>query len=322
LAAKTHHRHVLVSPDHLGSTSWVTDQNGKVHEHVEYYPYGEVWWEPRYDRDGAPVKGQQFLFTSKEFDEETGLYYFGARYYDAKRVRWESADPLALTQATPQEEGKAASSNEAPRAWRIRWPRALNVYAYVGWAPLSCDDPDGLAERGDVVFFNWHEPKPVDWPRHAAIVTQVDASGNPTHAFGAWEDTMKFHEVDLSKYHGGITGNIIGTGSMAGLTSMSVDDLMKKWNGTDVAANWGEHGEPGPVCVDIATAPLSLGGAKLRSAMDKDLGQHPGTYKELAKKYGMPQAKAGKDSLYRQNPYLKQFFMDTKRYTDTRKKRP
>ncbi|HSN11179.1 MAG TPA: hypothetical protein VLS51_03585 [Propionibacteriaceae bacterium] len=29
-------------PDHLGSTSWVTDQNGRVHEHVEYFPYGEA----------------------------------------------------------------------------------------------------------------------------------------------------------------------------------------------------------------------------------------------------------------------------------------
>jgi hypothetical protein len=40
-------------PDHLGSTSWVTDQNGRVHEHVEYFPYGEVWRDPASDRDGA-----------------------------------------------------------------------------------------------------------------------------------------------------------------------------------------------------------------------------------------------------------------------------
>ena len=45
-------------PDHLGSTSWVTDQNGKVHEHVEYFPYGEIWREPKSDRDGAGVKGR------------------------------------------------------------------------------------------------------------------------------------------------------------------------------------------------------------------------------------------------------------------------
>jgi hypothetical protein len=67
--------------DHLGSTSWVTDQNGRVHEHVDYFPYGAVWRNPRSDSDRGPTKTQAFLHTSKELDQETGLYYFGARYY-------------------------------------------------------------------------------------------------------------------------------------------------------------------------------------------------------------------------------------------------
>jgi hypothetical protein len=45
-------------PDHLGSTSWVTDQNGRVHEHVEYFPYGAVWRDPRSDVGASPVKGR------------------------------------------------------------------------------------------------------------------------------------------------------------------------------------------------------------------------------------------------------------------------
>ncbi len=114
-------------PDHLGSTSWVTDQNGKVHEHVEYYPYGEVWWEPKYDRDGAGVKGQQFLFSSKELDEETGLYYFGARYYDPKRVRWESADP-------------------ALGALLLKAPGVLSAYRYAAYSPVRYTDATGFDE--------------------------------------------------------------------------------------------------------------------------------------------------------------------------------
>jgi RHS repeat-associated protein len=74
-------------PDLLGSTSWVTDQNARVHEHVEYFPFGSVWRDVRSDSDGGPHKGQQFLFTGKEFDEETGLT-FGARYYDSHTARW------------------------------------------------------------------------------------------------------------------------------------------------------------------------------------------------------------------------------------------
>ncbi|MGB8930852.1 MAG: RHS repeat-associated core domain-containing protein, partial [Anaeromyxobacteraceae bacterium] len=129
--------------DHLGSTSWVTDQNGKVHEHVEYYPYGEVWWEPKYDRNGAGVKGQQFLFTSKELDEETGLHYFGARYYDPKRARWESTDPLISLPIgnLDQNDGRVnASNNLAPL---LTGPASLNRYEYGLDSPCRYTDPDG-----------------------------------------------------------------------------------------------------------------------------------------------------------------------------------
>jgi RHS repeat-associated protein len=81
-------------PDHLGSTSWMTDHAGRVHEHVEYYPYGEVWRDSRLDDDPGPQpRTPAYLFTSKEYDPETRLYYFGARYYDPRLVRWESSDP-------------------------------------------------------------------------------------------------------------------------------------------------------------------------------------------------------------------------------------
>jgi RHS repeat-associated protein len=115
-------------PDHLGSTSWVTDQNGRVHEHVEYFPYGEVWRDPASDRDGAPVKGQRFLFTSKELDEEIGLYYFGMRYYDPVRALWKSVDPLLALR--PE---RALSR-----------PIVLNPYAYGDLNPLRLMDPNGL----------------------------------------------------------------------------------------------------------------------------------------------------------------------------------
>jgi RHS repeat-associated protein len=35
-----------------------------------------------------------YLFTAKEFDEETGLYYFGARYYDPRTSVWQNVDPI------------------------------------------------------------------------------------------------------------------------------------------------------------------------------------------------------------------------------------
>ncbi|MDH5233280.1 MAG: hypothetical protein OEY38_24775, partial [Gammaproteobacteria bacterium] len=76
-------------PDHLGSTSYVTDEDGDIHEHVEYFPFGETWYQ-----EGGNNKVTPYLFTSKELDSETGYYYFGARYYDPRVSTWISPDPI------------------------------------------------------------------------------------------------------------------------------------------------------------------------------------------------------------------------------------
>ena len=74
--------------DHLGSTSYITNLDGEVVQHVEYVPFGEVFIEERNNTWNTP-----YLFNAKEFDEETGLYYYGARYYDPRLSVWMSVDP-------------------------------------------------------------------------------------------------------------------------------------------------------------------------------------------------------------------------------------
>jgi len=75
--------------DHLGSTSLITDLDGNVVQHVEYVPFGEVFIEERNNTWNTP-----FLFNAKELDEETGLYYYGARYYDPRVSVWLGVDPM------------------------------------------------------------------------------------------------------------------------------------------------------------------------------------------------------------------------------------
>ena len=76
--------------DHLGSSSFITNTEGEVVQHIEYVPYGEVFIEERNNVWNTP-----YLFNAKEFDEETGLYYYGARYYDSRLAMWYSVDALA-----------------------------------------------------------------------------------------------------------------------------------------------------------------------------------------------------------------------------------
>ena len=74
--------------DHLGSTNYITNLDGEVVQHIEYVPFGEVFIEERNNTWNTP-----YLFNAKEFDEETGLYYYGARYYDPRLSLWMSTDP-------------------------------------------------------------------------------------------------------------------------------------------------------------------------------------------------------------------------------------
>ena len=78
-------------PDHLGSSSYITNLDGEVVQHIEYVPFGEVFIEERNSIWNTP-----YLFNAKEFDEETGLYYYGARYYDPRLSLWISTDKSAI----------------------------------------------------------------------------------------------------------------------------------------------------------------------------------------------------------------------------------
>ena len=74
-------------PDHLGSSSFITNLEGEVVQHIEYVPFGEVFIEERNNVWNTP-----YLFNAKEFDEETGMYYYGARYYEPRLSLWMSTD--------------------------------------------------------------------------------------------------------------------------------------------------------------------------------------------------------------------------------------
>jgi len=78
--------------DHLGSSSLITDINGNVVQHLEYIPFGEVFID---ERPSASSWSTPYKFNAKELDEETGLYYYGARYYDPRVSVWLGVDPLA-----------------------------------------------------------------------------------------------------------------------------------------------------------------------------------------------------------------------------------
>ena len=97
--------------DHLGSSTYITDINAEVAQYTAYTPYGELFREYR---NVTPYK-----FNGKELDAETGLYYYGARYYNPATALWLGVDPLAS-----------------------KYP-GVSPYVYCVSNPVKYIDPDG-----------------------------------------------------------------------------------------------------------------------------------------------------------------------------------
>jgi len=104
--------------DHLGTADVVTDASGVVKEESDYYPFGGE----RIVTDSGI--GNNYKFTGKERDPETGCDYFGARYYCNPIGRFITPDPE-----------NAGSSETDPQSW--------NAYAYARNNPLLYTDPSG-----------------------------------------------------------------------------------------------------------------------------------------------------------------------------------
>jgi len=84
--------------NHLGSASLELDHDGAVISYEEYYPYGSTSYQA--GRSAAEVSLKRYRYTGKERDEETGLYYHGARYYASWLGRWTSCDPAGTVDGT------------------------------------------------------------------------------------------------------------------------------------------------------------------------------------------------------------------------------
>ena len=123
----------------MGSAQLITDNEGKEYERIEYTPYGEYWIEKR-----APEnKTLPFKFTGKERDEETGLYYYGARYLDPRTSRWLSADPALGEYMAGSKAGVGGIYNQVN----------LNLYHYAGNNSIKYTDPDGKSVLGKVLRY-------------------------------------------------------------------------------------------------------------------------------------------------------------------------
>jgi RHS repeat-associated protein len=170
----------------LWSVEAITDSMAAV---VERYAYDAYGFPTILDGAGNPVPenlwgtahstiGNPWLFTGRQFDEETGLYFYRARYYDPVKGRFLQRDPIGYV-------------------------GGVNLYEYVQSSPTNLVDPSGYLPAPDPSY----SPNPCEFDchisvkvwfiyqtlgigRHGFIETECRGEKN---TWELWEHTVPFH---------------------------------------------------------------------------------------------------------------------------------
>ena len=101
--------------DGLGSITELTDNNGDVAQSYLYDAYGNLL---------TPITIENpFTFIGREFDKESGLFFYRARYYDSGSGRFLNEDPIGFVGGD------------------------INLYRYVANDPINCVEPDGAMDQ-------------------------------------------------------------------------------------------------------------------------------------------------------------------------------
>ena len=146
--------------NHLGSVCLELDGNGEIISYEEYHPFGTTSY--RSGRSEIEVSLKRYKYCGKEKDEETGLYYYGARYYAPWICRFISVDPL---------------QHEQPQ---------LSPYHYCSNNPINRIDPNGMSDESKV------EPAP-----HVAVNDNIQTPKIEMHEKVAIETEPVAYDVLL-----------------------------------------------------------------------------------------------------------------------------
>jgi RHS repeat-associated protein len=174
----------------LGSVVALTNSSGIPNEFYEYDAFGKVnrvdqviYSEDKINRLQTSSIGNPYFFTSRRLDEESGLYYYRARYLDSKMGRFLSRD---------------------------LYPRfGVNLYSYVRSRPTYYIDPSGLQEEPPIPWSRGRPLRPSDFkgnrPQNSAFDARtaygivlsnyeikVRCNGESLYCCKAWYNKIKY----------------------------------------------------------------------------------------------------------------------------------
>lgn len=200
--------------NHQGSTVWLTGNNQTNKATYHYGPYGEA---------SDPGTGNPFRYTGRRYDEETGLYYYRARYYSMSLGRFLSTD-------------------------LIGYKDDLNLYAYVGSDPVNNFDPNGQESFAVARRLDFPGVKQAGYG-HAYTVTNASRVGDP-----------KATIYSFGKLQNGAMGNVGDSTKAADLSATTAAADATHWEslGSDTTGNISKIEAPDAI-VDAVAGAVSEG---------------------------------------------------------------
>jgi RHS repeat-associated protein len=206
--------------DHLGTPRMTVDQTGSlagVKRH-DYLPFGEevgVGVGGRTEGQGYVYgvrdDGMRQKFTDKERDAETGMDYFGARYYAGMQGRFTSVDPYDVNI-----ERQYAESDKVANDILIQYitnPQHWNKYAYVLNNPLNLIDPTGENEEEIVLKLNIiYDARTIKTKERAEELTRaaIDHAKKTLATVGIWLE-VTFKEGSFTAQSGNLADVLTGS---------------------------------------------------------------------------------------------------------------
>lgn len=206
--------------DHLGTSSVMLAKNGALVNREEYYPFGDSCF-------GAFAK-KRYRYVGKEKDNESGLYYYGARYYAPWTYRFVSVDPLAAN-----------------------YPH-YTPYQYAGNKPINFIDLDGLEEN---------DPNAGSSPNSSAPKQTADdrhEDGEPRMDNGVWQCGQVWQCSSYDK-----SGNLSKSGGWVKLGDWKPVDAVKLVLSKEGRENAEAREASGGVDAASIALPLTTGGRTL-----------------------------------------------------------
>jgi RHS repeat-associated protein len=176
--------------NHLGSASLELDRQADIISYEEHYPYGGTSYQAVRSQTETP---KRYRYTGKEQDEETGLYYHGARYYAPWTGRWVSCDPKGL--------------GDGP-----------NIYVALANNPPNTTDPNGMQATKPDADNPFARYAAAERALHEAIVSRapekevsrLKAEYNEAAAAAQWGVDIPFLKFFASETAKAVIGELTG----------------------------------------------------------------------------------------------------------------